>query len=68
MDLRQLFAANLRRLRNAKGMSQDDVAYEAEMSRSYLSKLDLFGGEMLLQKFDDNVFNVSGRDARDRSG
>jgi transcriptional regulator with XRE-family HTH domain len=40
MDLRDIFAANLRRLRNAKGMSQDDVAYEAEMSRSYLSKLE----------------------------
>jgi DNA-binding transcriptional regulator YiaG len=33
-------AANLRRLRNAKGLSQDDVAYEAGMSRSYLSKLE----------------------------
>jgi transcriptional regulator with XRE-family HTH domain len=40
MDLRDIFAANLRRLRNAKGLSQDDVAYEAEMSRSYLSKLE----------------------------
>jgi transcriptional regulator with XRE-family HTH domain len=40
MDLRGIFAANLRRLRNAKGLSQDDVAYEAEMSRSYLNKLE----------------------------
>ncbi len=40
MDLRDIFAGNLRRLRNAKGMSQDDVAYEAEISRSYLSKLE----------------------------
>lgn len=40
MDLRDVFAANLRRLRNAKGMSQDDLAYEAEMSRSYLSQLE----------------------------
>jgi transcriptional regulator with XRE-family HTH domain len=40
MDLREVFAANLRRLRNAKRMSQDDVAYEAEMSRSYLSQLE----------------------------
>jgi transcriptional regulator with XRE-family HTH domain len=40
MDLRDIFAANLRRLRNAKGLSQDDLAYEAEMSRSYLSKLE----------------------------
>jgi len=40
MDLRETFAANLRRLRNAKGLSQDELAYEAEMSRSYLSQLE----------------------------
>ncbi len=40
MDLRQTFAANLRRLRNDKGLSQDDLAYEAEISRSYLSQLE----------------------------
>lgn len=40
MDLRELFAANLRRLRHAKGLSQDDLAYEAEVSRSYLSQLE----------------------------
>jgi transcriptional regulator with XRE-family HTH domain len=40
MDLREVFAANLRRLRHAKGLSQDDLAYEAEMSRSYLSQLE----------------------------
>jgi len=40
MDLRHLFATNLRRLRNAKGLSQDDLAYEAGVSRSYLSQLE----------------------------
>lgn len=40
MDLREVFATNLRRLRNAKGLSQDDLAYEAEISRSYLSQLE----------------------------
>ena len=35
-----MFATNLRRLRNAKGLSQDDLAYEAEVSRSYLSQLE----------------------------
>lgn len=40
MDLREVFAANLRRLRNAKGVSQDDLAYEADVSRSYLSQLE----------------------------
>jgi transcriptional regulator with XRE-family HTH domain len=40
MDLREVFAGNLRRLRHAKGMSQDDLAYEAKISRSYLSQLE----------------------------
>jgi len=40
MDLRQLFATNLRRLRHAKGLSQDDLALDAEMSRSYLSQIE----------------------------
>ena len=33
-------AANLRRLRHEKELSQDDLAYEAEVSRSYLSQLE----------------------------
>jgi transcriptional regulator with XRE-family HTH domain len=40
MDLRDVFAANLRRLRNAKGLAQDDLACEAEVSCSYLSQLE----------------------------
>jgi transcriptional regulator with XRE-family HTH domain len=35
-----VFAANLRRLRNAKGVSQDELAHEANVSRSYLSQLE----------------------------
>jgi transcriptional regulator with XRE-family HTH domain len=40
MDLREIFAVNLRCLRNEKGLSQDDLAYEAEISRSYLSQME----------------------------
>ncbi|MFZ0624130.1 MAG: helix-turn-helix transcriptional regulator [Pseudolabrys sp.] len=40
MDLRDVFATNLRRLRHAKGLSQDDLAYEAGISRSYLSQIE----------------------------
>ncbi len=40
MDLRDLFATNLRRLRTSKELSQDDVAYDAGISRSYLSQLE----------------------------
>ena len=40
MDLREVFATNLRLLRHDKGLSQDDLAYSAEVSRSYLSQLE----------------------------
>jgi len=40
MDLRDTFATNLRRLRNARGWSQDELALEAKISRSYLSQLE----------------------------
>lgn len=39
-DLRDAFAANLRRLRHAKGISQEDLAFEAGINRSYMSKLE----------------------------
>jgi transcriptional regulator with XRE-family HTH domain len=39
-DLRDVFATNLRRLRHARGLSQDDLAYDAEVSRGYLSQLE----------------------------
>ena len=40
MDLRHVFAANLRRLRHEKGISQEELAYAAEVNRSYLSRLE----------------------------
>jgi transcriptional regulator with XRE-family HTH domain len=43
MDLRQVFASNLRRLRHAKGLSQEDLAYEADVNRTYMSKLEKGG-------------------------
>jgi len=39
-DLREAFAANLRRLRHAKGISQEDLAHEAGVNRTYMSKLE----------------------------
>lgn len=45
MDLREVFANNLRRIRHAKGLSQDDLAYDAGISRSYLSQLEKAGKE-----------------------
>jgi transcriptional regulator with XRE-family HTH domain len=40
MDLRQIFATNLRRLRHAKGLSQEALAYDADVDRSYVSRLE----------------------------
>jgi transcriptional regulator with XRE-family HTH domain len=40
MDLRQVFASNLRRLRNARGLSQEVLAFEADVNRTYMSKLE----------------------------
>lgn len=40
MDLRQVFAANLRRLRHVKGLSQEELAYEPAVNRTFLSKLE----------------------------
>jgi transcriptional regulator with XRE-family HTH domain len=37
-DVREAFAANLRRLRHAKGISQEDLAYQACVNRT--SKLE----------------------------
>jgi transcriptional regulator with XRE-family HTH domain len=39
-ELRQAFANNLRRLRHAKGISQENLAYEAGINRTYLSELE----------------------------
>jgi len=43
MDIRDIFAANLRRLRHEKGISQEALAHEADINRSYMSKLERAG-------------------------
>jgi transcriptional regulator with XRE-family HTH domain len=40
MDLRETFAANLRRLRHERKLSQEELAHEASVNRTYLSKLE----------------------------
>jgi len=39
-DLRKAFAANLRRLRHDSGKSQEELAYDAAVNRTYVSKLE----------------------------
>ncbi|MDQ0562679.1 transcriptional regulator with XRE-family HTH domain [Rhizobium mesoamericanum] len=40
MEIRQTFARNLRRMRQAKGLSQEELAYKAEIDRTYVSSLE----------------------------
>jgi transcriptional regulator with XRE-family HTH domain len=40
MDLRQLFATNLRRIRHARKLSQEHLAHDAEVDRAYLSRVE----------------------------
>lgn len=40
MDIRQRLAKNLRRLREAKGLSQEAFAHEAGIHRTYISDLE----------------------------
>jgi DNA-binding XRE family transcriptional regulator len=40
MDLRQVLATNLRRIRHEKGISKEELAYEAEINRTYMSKVE----------------------------
>jgi transcriptional regulator with XRE-family HTH domain len=40
MDFRQVLATNLRRLRRAKGFSQESLAWEAGINRSYMAKVE----------------------------
>jgi transcriptional regulator with XRE-family HTH domain len=40
MDLREIFATNLRKARHAKRMSQETLAWEAGMDRTHLSEIE----------------------------
>jgi transcriptional regulator with XRE-family HTH domain len=40
MDLRQLFATNLRRLRHQRKLSQEQLAHDAEVDRAYMSRVE----------------------------
>jgi len=40
MDVVRLLGRNVRRLRKQRGLSQEDLAHEADMKRSYVSDLE----------------------------
>jgi transcriptional regulator with XRE-family HTH domain len=40
MDLRQLFATNLRRIRHQRRLSQEQLAHDAGIDRAYMSRIE----------------------------
>ena len=40
MDIREVLALNLRKLRRARGLSQEELAHRAEIDRTYISSLE----------------------------
>lgn len=40
MEIREVFARNLRRYRQAAGLSQEELAHQAEVDRTYISALE----------------------------
>ena len=40
MDILQLFATNLRRIRHDRGLSQEQLAHDADVDRTYLSRVE----------------------------
>jgi len=40
MDLRKVFARNLRRLRRAASLTQEELAFRAGLDRTYISALE----------------------------
>ena len=40
MEIRETFAKNLRKLRQAKKMSQEELAHRADLDRTYISSLE----------------------------
>ncbi len=40
MDLRHIVGQNVKRLREAKGLSQEDFSFEAKLHRTYISGVE----------------------------
>lgn len=40
MEIREIFALNLRTLRQAQGLSQEELAHRADIDRTYISALE----------------------------
>lgn len=40
MEMREVLAVNLRKLRRARGLSQEELAHRADIDRTYISSLE----------------------------
>ncbi|WP_095084955.1 helix-turn-helix domain-containing protein [Mesorhizobium sophorae] len=64
MEIREVFARNLRRHRQAAGLSQEELAHRAEVDRTYISALErsVYGATIDVV---DRLANVLGIEAAD---
>ncbi|TIX73419.1 MAG: helix-turn-helix transcriptional regulator [Mesorhizobium sp.] len=64
MEIREVFARNLRRHRQAAGLSQEELAHRAEVDRTYISALErsVYGATIDVV---DKLANVLGTEAAD---
>lgn len=64
MNIREVLALNLRKLRQAKGLSQEELAHRAGIDRTYISALErsLYAASI---EVVDNLAQVLGLEAAD---
>jgi len=58
MNIRQLFAANLRRIRHEKGLTQEGLAHDAKVDRAYVSRIErgaTYVGLEIIEKFSKKL-------------
>lgn len=54
-DICQRFGANVRRIRRAQEISQEELAHRAEIHRTYLSSLERTGGRNPTLRVADKI-------------
>jgi transcriptional regulator with XRE-family HTH domain len=64
MNIREVLALNLRKLRQARGLSQEELAHRADVDRTYISALErsLYAASIDVV---DNLAQVLGVEAAD---
>ena len=69
MQIREVFARNLRKARHDKGLSQEALAHEAEVDRTYISALErgVYGATIDMVEKLATVLNVEASTLLERS-